>query len=200
MRGSKLRFVCASLLAALCAALTLHGVTALAQPVPPGVGVKVVDPKAKDKKDKKDDRPAGDADLAIGFPYDRDSRNQLKAARDYLAFKDTPWKTVCPLLQNILNAGSDSFFNIDDKSGDLGSDTMTGGAGADTFHSFTGSGVDRIVDFNLADGDRLQLDPGNAFTVAQQGADTVLTLGAGDQVILVGVQMSSLPTGWIFGF
>ena len=85
-------------------------------------------------------------------------------------------------------------------SGDLGADTMTGGAGADTFHSFTGSGVDRILDFNLTDGDRLQLDAGNTFTVAQQGADTVLTLGAGDQVILVGVQMSSLPTGWIFGF
>ena len=119
MRGSKLRFVCASLLAALCAALTLHGVAALAQPVPPlPPGVAVKDAKAKDGKDKKDDRPAGDADLAIGFPYDRDSRNQLKAARDYLAFKDTPWKTVCPLLQNILNAGSDSFFNIDDKSGD----------------------------------------------------------------------------------
>lgn len=84
-------------------------------------------------------------------------------------------------------------------SGDLGADTMTGGAGADIFHSFTGSGVDRILDFNLAEGDRLQLDPGNTFTLAQVGADTVVSLGAGDQVILVGVQMSSLTTGWIFG-
>lgn len=84
-------------------------------------------------------------------------------------------------------------------SGDLGADTMTGGAGSDIFHSFTGSGVDRILDFSVAEGDRLQLDPGNVFTMAQVGADTVVSLGAGDQVILVGVQMSSLPTGWIFG-
>lgn len=89
---------------------------------------------------------------------------------------------------------------IDFVSGDLGSDTMTGGAGADIFHSFTGSGLDRILDFNLAEGDRLQLDPGNTFRVTQIGGDTVITLGPGDQVTLVGVQMSSLPAGWIFGF
>lgn len=88
---------------------------------------------------------------------------------------------------------------VDFVSGDLGSDTMTGGAGADIFHSFTGSGLDRILDFSVAEGDRLQLDPGNAFTVSQVGDDTVVSLGPGDQVILVGVQMSSLPTGWIFG-
>ncbi len=85
-------------------------------------------------------------------------------------------------------------------SGDLGNDTMMGGAGADRFHSFTGSGIDRVLDFNVAEGDRVQLDPGNTFTVAQVGADTVVTLGPGDQVILVGVQMSTLPNDWIFGF
>ena len=117
MRGNKLRFAGATLLAALCAILTIRGVDALAQPVPPGIAVQ--DPKAKDKKDdKKNDRPAGTADLAIGLPSDRDSKQQLRAARDYLAFKDVPWKTVCPLLQNILNSGSDSFFELDEKSGD----------------------------------------------------------------------------------
>lgn len=86
-------------------------------------------------------------------------------------------------------------------SGDRGDDTMTGGAGADNFHSSSGAGIDRVLDFNLAEGDRVQLDPGTAYTVAQIGSDTVLTLGgvSSDQVILVGVQMSSLTPGWIFG-
>lgn len=85
-------------------------------------------------------------------------------------------------------------------SGDLGSDTLSGGAGADIFNSFTGSGIDRILDFNVLEGDRLQIAAGNTWTMAQVGADTVITLGPGDQVILVGVQASSLTGDWIFGF
>jgi len=82
-------------------------------------------------------------------------------------------------------------------SGDRGNDTETGGAGADTFHSFSGAGIDRVLGFNLAEGDRVLLDPGTHFTVSQVGADTVVDLGAGDQVILVGVSMSSLTGAWI---
>ena len=85
-------------------------------------------------------------------------------------------------------------------SGDLGNDTITGGSGADSFHSFAGAGIDRVVDFSVAEGDRVQLDPGTGWSVAQVGGDAVITLGAADQVILVGVQMSGLPPGWIFGF
>jgi serralysin len=85
-------------------------------------------------------------------------------------------------------------------SGDLGNDTLSGGAGADIFHSFTGAGIDRVLDFSVAEGDRVMLDPGTTYSVTQVGADTVITLGnPTDQVILVGVQMSSLPPGWIFG-
>ena len=76
---------------------------------------------------------------------------------------------------------------------------LRGGAGADIFHAFTGAGLDRIVDFSVSEGDRVQLDPGDVYTVSQAGADTVISLGAGDQVILVGVSMASLPAGWIFG-
>ena len=86
-------------------------------------------------------------------------------------------------------------------SGDLGSDTMTGGPGADTFHSFAGAGLDVVTDFNLAEGDRVELDPGTAFTTAQVGADTVITLsGAGGtgELVLQGVQLSSLHGDWIF--
>jgi serralysin len=81
--------------------------------------------------------------------------------------------------------------------GDRGDDTVSGGAGADTFHSFSGAGLDRIIDFSLAEGDRVQLDPGTAYTTKQIGADTVVDMGNGDQVILVGVQLSSLTGNWV---
>jgi Ca2+-binding RTX toxin-like protein len=83
-------------------------------------------------------------------------------------------------------------------SGDLGDDTLTGGAGADIFNSFGAAGVDRVTDFNRAEGDRVRLDPGSTYTVAQQGADTVVSITSGATVVLVGVQMSALTGEWIF--
>lgn len=85
-------------------------------------------------------------------------------------------------------------------SGDKGSDTVSGGAGADIFHISSDAGSDYVLDFNLGEGDRVQLDPGAVFSVAQVGPDTVITLASSsDQMILAGVQMSSLTPGWIFG-
>jgi serralysin len=84
-------------------------------------------------------------------------------------------------------------------SGDRGDDTETGGAGADTFYIFGDSGVDRVTDFNRAEGDRVQLDPGTTYTIAQTGADTVITLGGGATLVLVGVQATSLTAGWVIG-
>jgi serralysin len=83
-------------------------------------------------------------------------------------------------------------------SGDRGADTESGGPGADIFHSFSGAGIDRVLDFHATEGDRVMLDLGTTYTVSQVGADTVVDMGAGDQVILVGVQLSTLPAGWIF--
>jgi serralysin len=82
-------------------------------------------------------------------------------------------------------------------SGDRGDDTLTGGAGADIFHGSQDAGIDRITDFSYAEGDRVTFDPGTTYTIAQQGADVVLTMGPGNQMILANVQLSSLGSGWI---
>ena len=83
-------------------------------------------------------------------------------------------------------------------SGDRGNDTESGGAGADNFHGSQDAGIDRVLDFNLSEGDRVQLDPGTTYTVSQVGADTVLDMGGANQMILVGVQFSTVTPGWIF--
>lgn len=83
-------------------------------------------------------------------------------------------------------------------SGDRGNDTISGGTGADNFHGSQDAGIDRVVDFSLAQGDRVQLDPGTIYTLNQVGPDTVLDMGNGHQMILMGVSMSSLTAGSIF--
>ncbi|MBL8555471.1 MAG: hypothetical protein JNL41_14445 [Phenylobacterium sp.] len=83
-------------------------------------------------------------------------------------------------------------------SGDRGNDTVTGGAGADVFHVFSGSGIERVTDFSRAEGDRVAVLTGSTYTVSQVGADVVLDFGGGTQMVLVGVQQSSLTDGWVF--
>lgn len=83
-------------------------------------------------------------------------------------------------------------------SGDRGSDTLSGGTGADLFHGSQDAGLDRVTDFKLADGDRVMLDPGTTYTTSQVGADTVIDMGGGNQMVLVGVQLSTLTSGWVF--
>ncbi|MEW5687975.1 MAG: calcium-binding protein [Pseudomonadota bacterium] len=83
-------------------------------------------------------------------------------------------------------------------SGDRGDDTISGGLGADIFNTFGEAGIDRVMDFNLAEGDRVRIDPGFTYATAQVGADVVITLSGGAQMTLVGVQLSSLGSAWIF--
>ena len=84
-------------------------------------------------------------------------------------------------------------------SGDRDNDTLTGDLGADIFHTHGAAGIDRVTDFSQAQGDRVQLLPGTIYTTAQVGDDTVISMNGGGQMILVGVQLSSLTSGWIYG-
>jgi Ca2+-binding RTX toxin-like protein len=79
--------------------------------------------------------------------------------------------------------------------GDFGDDTLTGGSGADIFN-FGGGGIDRVTDFSAVDGDRIVLEAGTAYRVAQAGADTVVSW-TGGEVVLANVQVSTLSGGWI---
>ncbi|MGZ6017578.1 MAG: M10 family metallopeptidase C-terminal domain-containing protein [Phenylobacterium sp.] len=94
---------------------------------------------------------------------------------------------------DVIVAGSGDQF----LSGDRGNDTITAGSGHDIIHSSQDAGIDRILNFS-ASHDVVELDPGTTFSVSQVGADTVIDMGAGNQVILVGVSMSSLTASTIF--
>jgi Ca2+-binding RTX toxin-like protein len=82
-------------------------------------------------------------------------------------------------------------------SGDRGDDTVSGGEGGDLFNFFSGAGVDRVIDFSVAQGDHVRIEGGAAYSIHASGADTVIDLGNGDQMVLVGVSPTSLPDGWL---
>ncbi|HVI30914.1 calcium-binding protein [Phenylobacterium sp.] len=84
-------------------------------------------------------------------------------------------------------------------AGDKGDDTISGGTGADLFHTHGDAGIDRVLDFSRAEGDRVNVLPGTTYSTAQVGGDVVITMGGGGQMVLVGVQLSSLTGDWIFG-
>jgi hypothetical protein len=77
--------------------------------------------------------------------------------------------------------------------------TLSGGAGADIFHTFSGAGVSVVTDFHAAEGDRVQVDPGDTYTVSQVGADVHVDMTGGGELVLQNTQLSGLPSGWIFG-
>ena len=82
-------------------------------------------------------------------------------------------------------------------SGDRGDDVIQLGSGADTVHAFAQSGMDRVLGFKIGV-DHVQLDPGTSYSLVQDGANAVVDMGGGHEVVLVGVNLTALPTGWIF--
>jgi Ca2+-binding RTX toxin-like protein len=95
---------------------------------------------------------------------------------------------------DVLTGGADA----DWLSGDRGSDTLTGGAGGDTFNVFRGSGLDRVLDFHQAEGDRVRVEGGVGYSLVEEGGDLALDFGNGDRLVLVGVEPAALTSGWIF--
>jgi Ca2+-binding RTX toxin-like protein len=81
--------------------------------------------------------------------------------------------------------------------GAAGNDTLSGGAGADSFLFAAGSGQDTITDFSVADGDKVRLLAGTAsgavVTYSNNNADTLLSWN-GQQVTLTGVNLQG--TAW----
>lgn len=59
-------------------------------------------------------------------------------------------------------------------------------------------GTERVLDYSYAQGDRVELDPGTVYGTAQVGADTVITMSSGGEMVMVGVTLSSQPSDWIF--
>lgn len=82
----------------------------------------------------------------------------------------------------------------DTLSGGRDDDVLRGGAGADVFNSFAEAGTDEVLDFSIAEGDRVLLDAGTAFTIRQDGPDTVIEM-QGARLILRGVKAADLPAG-----
>jgi Ca2+-binding RTX toxin-like protein len=87
----------------------------------------------------------------------------------------------------------------DTLSGDAGNDTLDGGIGGDVFVLSAGGGVDRVLDFDAdeIEGDVVRIAAGETYEGAQVDADTVITLSSGDQMILSGGTLATLPEGWI---
>jgi Ca2+-binding RTX toxin-like protein len=85
----------------------------------------------------------------------------------------------------------------DQLSGDLGNDTLLGGLGADRFQFRVGSGRDVATDFNAAEGDRILLPTGTAYTLANVNGEAAIDLGGGEQLTLTGVSAASFNAAWV---
>lgn len=85
----------------------------------------------------------------------------------------------------------------DTVAGDLGYDLLYGGLGADRFVLRAGSQTDWVGDFSAAQGDKIMLVPGTAYTVINSGGQVMIDIGHGDQLGLAGVAFGSFSADWI---
>jgi len=84
-------------------------------------------------------------------------------------------------------------------SGDLGSDILAGGAGADRFALRPEGGADWVVDFDGAEGDRVQVAAGVAYSVTAYQDQVVVVLATGDSLGLVGVSPARFGDWIVYG-
>lgn len=110
------------------------------------------------------------------------------------------------------DAGNDFLFgNFGDDTlvGGAGNDTLIGGNGADYFVFAASEGEDFVVDFSLAQGDKIFITSGtNGITTSAMafsyvhdvGGNAVVDLGGGNNVMLMGVTTASLhATDFVVG-
>ncbi len=99
--------------------------------------------------------------------------------------------------RDVLNGGAGRDF----LRGGEGNDTYRGGAGADKFEFYSGS--DKVLDFNAADGDFVYVDSAEIVSFAdlmanhidQTANGALISDGLGNEILLKGIDMSSLVAG-----
>ena len=82
-------------------------------------------------------------------------------------------------------------------SGDLGNDILYGNSGADRFVMLATGGVDWVADFNAAEGDRVQLATGQAYSVVNVSGQVYIQLTGGGAIGLAGVSFASFDSSWV---
>ncbi|CAO3355181.1 beta strand repeat-containing protein [Azospirillum palustre] len=101
------------------------------------------------------------------------------------------------LAGNVGNDTLDGGAGNDTLLGGLGNDVLTGGSGADLFAFAAGDGLDSITDFDAAQGDRIGLAAGQAYSVdTNANGDAVIVYGTGDIVTLAGIQPAAVSSAW----
>jgi serralysin len=80
--------------------------------------------------------------------------------------------------------------------GSAGNDRFYGEAGADTFIFEQGWGVDEIMDFSFAGGDRLMLN-GQSYTIRDTAEGMALDLSGGGSIVLHGIEPSAFSAAFL---
>ncbi len=98
-------------------------------------------------------------------------------------------------IENLVGSSNDDVL-----AGDRGNNVLTGGEGSDTFVFEEHAGRDTVTDFQvgvdeLSVGDFFDSSEQALEASRQSGSNTIVDLGSGDQVKLVGVQVSDLDAG-----
>lgn len=75
-------------------------------------------------------------------------------------------------------------------------DELTGGGGADRFVFRSGSGRDRIADFNAAEGDRIVISEGMSWRSEEAPEGSFVIFGETDRLRLVGISAGSITADW----
>lgn len=81
--------------------------------------------------------------------------------------------------------------------GHLGNDQLYGGAGADRFYQDIGSGLDQVMDFSGAAGDRVVLPSGVLYNSTNYNGYAAVNIGGGDTIVLVGIPAASFDPSWV---